>query len=85
LNGLELCRLLKDDERTTYIPVLLVSGIGGLTTTVCWGMRRGRLPRPALQAQELIVKAARLVERHRMKKHIAKLSNKLLTSFTPAT
>src|SRR6478672_6805330 len=27
VDGLELCRRLKDDERTTYVPVMLVSGI----------------------------------------------------------
>src|SRR4029078_6427110 len=26
LDGLELCRRLKDDERTTYVPILLISG-----------------------------------------------------------
>jgi PAS domain S-box-containing protein len=71
VNGLELCRLLKDDERTTYIPVLLVSGIRRSDDDGLLGLHAGAddyLDLP-FKHEELIVKAARLVERHRIEKH----------------
>ena len=71
LNGFELCRLLKDDLRTTYIPVLLISGNKRSDDDDLLGLRAGaddylELP---FRHDELIVKAARLVERHRIEKH----------------
>ena len=71
LNGFELCRLLKDDLRTTYIPVLLISGNKRSDDDDLLGLHAGaddylELP---FRHDELIVKAARLVERHRIEKH----------------
>jgi PAS domain S-box-containing protein len=71
VGGLELCRRLKVDERTAYIPVLLISGLitsddGGIE-----GLHAGAddyLDLP-FRNEELLVKVARLVERHRIQKH----------------
>jgi PAS domain S-box-containing protein len=71
LDGLELCRRLKDDERTSYVPVLLISGIRRSDDDGLIGLHAGaddylELP---FKHDELIVKVARLVERHRIEKH----------------
>src|SRR5215510_15833539 len=71
LDGLELCRRLKDDPRTANIPVLLVSGRMNTPEDGIKGLHAGaddylELP---FRNEELLVKAARLVERHRIEKH----------------
>src|ERR1041384_4259177 len=68
VGGLELCRRLKEDVRTAYVPVMLISGLipsgdGGIE-----GLHAGAddyidLP---FRNEELLVKVARLVERHRI-------------------
>ena len=71
VGGLELCRRLKEDSRTAYVPVLLISGLitsddGGIE-----GLHAGAddyLDLP-FRNEELLVKVARLVERHRIQKH----------------
>src|ERR1044071_9303265 len=75
VGGLELCRRLKEDARTAYIPVMLISGLipsgdGGIE-----GLHVGAddyidLP---FRNEELLVKVARLVERHRIQKHYREL------------
>ena len=71
VDGLELCRRLKDDERTAYVPVLLISGNRKSDDDGLIGLYAGaddyiELP---FKHDELIVKVARLVERHRIEKH----------------
>src|SRR5690349_19706346 len=66
MGGLELCRRLKENPRTAYIPVMLISGRipsddGGIE-----GLHAGAddyLDLP-FRNEELLVKVARLVERH---------------------
>lgn len=68
VGGLELCRRLKDDPRTAYIPVLLVSGRRPSNDAGIEGLHAGAddyLDLP-FRNEELLVKVARLVERHRM-------------------
>src|SRR6185369_6008684 len=68
VDGLELCRRLKDDERTMYVPVMLVSGIRRSDDDGLLGLHAGAddyLDLP-FRHEELLVKVARLVERHRM-------------------
>ena len=70
LDGLELCRRLKGDQRTANIPVLLVSGIRRSDDDGLLGLYAGaddylELP---FRNDELLVKVARLVERHRIEK-----------------
>ena len=67
LGGLELCRRLKDDFRTAFIPVLLISGVRPSIDAGSEGLHAGAddyidLP---FRNEELLVKVARLVERHR--------------------
>ena len=67
LGGLELCRRLKDDFRTAFIPVLLISGVRPSIDAGIEGLHAGAddyidLP---FRNEELLVKVARLVERHR--------------------
>src|SRR5215213_388899 len=68
LGGLELCRRLKEDPRTAYIPVLLISGLIPSNDAGIEGLHAGSdyyidLP---FRNEELLVKVARLVERHRI-------------------
>src|SRR5215217_5809835 len=68
VGGLELCRRLKEDPRTAYIPVLLVSGLLPSNESGIEGLHAGAddyLDLP-FRNEELLVKVARLVERHRM-------------------
>ncbi len=70
LDGLELCRNLKHDVRTATIPVLLISGVRNTHDASMEGLTAGAdyidLP---FRHEELLVKVARLVERHRVEKH----------------
>jgi PAS domain S-box-containing protein len=72
LGGLELCRRLKEDARTAYVPVLLISGIRKSNDAGIEGLYAGAddyLDLP-FRNEELLVKVARLVERHRIGKEI---------------
>ena len=67
VSGLELCRRLKSDPQTSSIPVLLISGIRKADEAGIEGLHAGAddyvdLP---FRNEELLVKVARLVERHR--------------------
>ena len=71
LDGLELCRRLKDDPRTTNIPILLMSGLRRSDENGIVGLTAGAddyLDLP-FRNDEVLVKVARLVERHRIGKH----------------
>ena len=71
LGGLELCRRLKDDPRTAYVPVLLISGLITSDNGGIEGLHAGAddyLDLP-FRNEELLVKVARLIERHRIQKH----------------
>ncbi len=75
VGGLELCRRLKEDQRTAYIPVLLISGIRKSDDDGIQGLYAGaddylELP---FRNEELLVKVARLVERHRIERHYRQL------------
>jgi len=68
VGGLELCRHLKEDPRTAYIPVLLISGRIPSDDAGIEGLHAGAddyLDLP-FRNEELLVKVAQLVERHRM-------------------
>jgi PAS domain S-box-containing protein len=72
VGGLELCRRLKEDPRTAYVPVLLISGIRKSNDAGMEGLYAGAddyLDLP-FRNEELLVKVARLVERHRIGKAI---------------
>ncbi len=71
VGGLELCRQLKEDQRTANVPVLLISGIRKSDDAGMEGLYAGaddylNLP---FRNEELLVKVARLVERHRIERH----------------
>ncbi len=71
VGGLELCRRLKEDPRTAYVPVLLISGLITSDDAGIEGLHAGAddyLDLP-FRNEELLVKVARLVERHRIQKH----------------
>lgn len=68
VGGLELCRRLKQDPRTAYIPVLLISGRIPSDDAGIEGLHAGAddyLDLP-FRNEEMLVKVARLIERHRM-------------------
>src|SRR5215216_3920535 len=71
VGGLELCRRLKENSRTTDVPVLLISGLITSDDAGIEGLQAGAddyLDLP-FRNEELLVKVARLVERHRIEKH----------------
>ncbi|HUE81926.1 MAG TPA: PAS domain S-box protein [Pyrinomonadaceae bacterium] len=71
IDGITLCRQLKEDPRTASIPVLLISGLRREDTDGLEGLEAGAddyLNVP-FRNEELLVKVARLTERHRVDKH----------------
>lgn len=70
MDGLEFCRRLKQDARTANIPVLLASGVLIAAEDTLQGLLAGAddyLEMP-FRRQELLVKVARLIERHRVER-----------------
>jgi PAS domain S-box-containing protein len=70
MNGMELCRRLKKDPRTSSTPVLLVSAIRKEEAALLEGFAAGaddylQIP---FRHEELLVKVARLAERHRVER-----------------
>ena len=71
VGGLELCRRLKADSRTANIPVLLISGTRRSSEDGIQGLYAGAddyLGIP-FRNEELLVKVARLAERHKIERH----------------
>lgn len=71
LDGIELCKSLKQDIRHSTIPVLLISGVRKSEEDNIEGLVAGaddylQLP---FRNEELLVKVARLTERHRVERH----------------
>ena len=67
ISGIELCRLIKKDPNTSSIPVLLISGLLNAPEDSLEGLTAGAddyLDVP-FRSEELLVKVARLAERHR--------------------
>ncbi|MGB9182407.1 MAG: response regulator, partial [Pyrinomonadaceae bacterium] len=78
VDGFELCRRLKADERTASIPVLLASAVRTGESDSLNGLKAGAddyLEMP-FRRQELLVKVARLTERHRVGRHYRELVEK---------
>jgi len=70
MTGLELCRRLKQDPGTAAIPVLLVSAVRKEEAALLEGFEAGAdeyLEIP-FRHEELLIKVARLVERHRVER-----------------
>ncbi|HEX8097770.1 MAG TPA: PAS domain S-box protein, partial [Pyrinomonadaceae bacterium] len=75
VDGIEVCRRLKRDARTASIPVLLASAIRQSGKDNLEGLNAGAddyIEMPC-RRQELLVKVARLAERHRVEKHYREL------------
>ncbi|HWS99389.1 MAG TPA: PAS domain S-box protein [Pyrinomonadaceae bacterium] len=71
MDGLEFCRRLKQDPRTAYVPVLLASAVRTGKRSSLNALTAGAddyLEMP-FRRQELLVKVARLTERHRVERH----------------
>ena len=71
VDGIELCRQIKQEPRTADIPVLLVSGLRNALEDSLEGLTAGAddyLNVP-FRNEELLVKVARLAERRRVEKH----------------
>ena len=70
MDGMELCRRLKKNPHTAAIPVLLASGIRKEEAALLEGFEAGAddyLEIP-FRTEELLVKVARLIERHRVER-----------------
>lgn len=75
MDGLEFCRLLKQDPRTAALPVLLASAVRTGKRNSLSALTAGAddyLEMP-FRRQELLVKVARLTERHRVERHYREL------------
>ncbi len=75
MDGLELCRRLKEDPRTRHVPVLLASAIRTGRRSSLNALTAGAddyLEMP-FRRQELLVKVARLTERHRIERSYREL------------
>jgi PAS domain S-box-containing protein len=71
MDGLEFCRRLKQDSRTADVPVLLASAVRTGKRNSLHALTAGAddyLEMP-FRRQELLVKVARLTERHRVERH----------------
>src|SRR6266568_3216492 len=70
MNGMELCRRLKQDPHTATIPVLLVSAIRKEDAALLEGFAAGAYDYIEIpfRHEELLVKVARLIERHRVER-----------------
>src|SRR5215210_1484210 len=71
MDGFELCQRLKEDARTAFVPVLLMSAVRTGAADSLNGLVAGAddyLEIP-FRRQELLVKVARLTERHRVERH----------------
>src|ERR1044071_4903346 len=71
MDGLQFCRLLKADPRTAGLPVLLASAVRTGKRNSLNALTAGAddyLEMP-FRRQELLVKVARLTERHRVERH----------------
>ncbi len=71
VDGIELCRRIKQNVRTANIPVLLMSGSRQTSDDSIEGLTAGAddyLDIP-FRHEALLVKVARLTERHRVEKH----------------
>ena len=71
MDGLELCRRLKQDAHTADVPVLLVSAVHKAKADSLRGLVAGAddyLEMP-FRRKELLVKVARLTERYRVERH----------------
>ena len=71
MGGIELCRRLKADVKTATIPIMLISGLLNTSDDGLTGLNAGaddylHLP---FRNEEVLVKVARLTERHRAEKH----------------
>src|SRR5260370_3322000 len=76
MNGMELCRRLKQDPHTSPTPVLLVSAVRKEEAALLEGFAAGaddyiEIP---FRHEELLVKVARLAERHRVERRYRDLS-----------
>ena len=75
MGGIELCRHIKNNAKTSDIPVLLVSGMRNAPADTIEGLTAGAddyLDVP-FRNEELLVKVARLTERRRVEKHYREL------------
>ena len=71
IDGIQLCRQIKDEPQTASIPVLLISGLRNSPEDSLEGLTAGAddyLNVP-FRTEELLVKVARLAERRRVEKH----------------
>jgi PAS domain S-box-containing protein len=75
MDGLDLCRRLKQDSRTAFVPVLLASAVRTGKRSSLNALTAGAddfLEMP-FRRQELLVKVARLAERHRIERRYREL------------
>ena len=75
MDGLELCRRLKQDPRTKYVPVLLASAVrtGKRSSLSALTVGADDYLEMPFRRQELLVKVARLTERHRIERSYREL------------
>jgi PAS domain S-box-containing protein len=75
MDGFELCRRLKQDPRTAFVPVLLASALrtGKRNNLIALTAGADDFLEMPFRRQELLVKVARLTERHRIERRYREL------------
>lgn len=79
MNGIELCRRIRDDEKLSAVPVMLITALRRDTESVLEGLRAGAddyLEAP-YEPMRFIAKVARLIERKRIEETIRKSEESL--------
>lgn len=77
-DGIELCRLIRADEKLRFIPILLVSALEKDTASVVKGLEAGAddYMESPYEPMRLIAKAARLIERKRIEDALHESENR---------
>ena len=77
MDGIELCRAIRDDEKLRTIPIMLVTAFLTDAESMAEGLRAGAddyLEAP-YEPQRLVAKVARLIERKRAEEPLARLAS----------
>jgi PAS domain S-box-containing protein len=77
MDGIELCRAVRDDEKLRTIPIMLITAFLKDAESMAEGLRAGAddyLEAP-YEPQRLIAKVARLIERKRAEEPLARLAS----------
>jgi response regulator RpfG family c-di-GMP phosphodiesterase len=74
MDGFEVCRKLKQDERTAHIPIIFVSALEDVESRIkCFGAGEVDFISKPLQELEILARVRTHMHLHRMQKHLEQL------------